>query len=86
MKVLNDNNHGKYKILQEDNYEIAEKDQGLTLFGGIHKECILEEFEIKNPQAYMTNEKLSLYADDKRHKFYTNDSVNNRDCRFSFRG
>lgn len=80
MKVLNDNNHGKYKILQEDNYEIAEKDQGLTLFGGIHKECILEEFEIKNPQAYMTNEKLSLYADDKRHKFYTNDSVNNRDC------
>lgn len=77
MKAINNKNSGKYKVLQENDYNITETDQGVTLFGGIHKQCILENFELKNPQAYLTNEKLSLYSDIPTHRFFTNDSVNN---------
>lgn len=37
----------------------------------------IEEFEIKNPKAVLTNEKLTLYSDDERHRFFTNDEVDN---------
>lgn len=58
MGEINNNNNGIYKMLQENDYNITVKDQGVILSGGIHKVCLLEKFEIKNPQAYLTNEKL----------------------------
>lgn len=77
MNAINDNASEKYKVFQEKDYNITMPDQGATLFGGIHQVDYEEAFEIKNPQAIATPEKLTCYADDVRHGFYTNDSVDN---------
>ena len=75
VNALNSNN---YKVLKESDYNITLKDMGLTLFGGIHRICMLENFDIKNPQAKITNDKLTLFAEDKSNSFRTNESVNNK--------
>ncbi len=77
MSTINENNGNKYHVLDENDYNLTVKDQGTTLFGGIHKKDMLEDFEIKNPKAVLTNEKLTLYADDQRHLFYTNRDAGN---------
>lgn len=77
MNAINQNSDTPYKILQEADYNITAPDQGDTLFGGIHRVEEIENFEIKNPKAVLTNEKLTLYSDDKRHRFFTNDAVEN---------
>lgn len=81
MTEINKNNSGKYKVLEEQDYEITLTDQGSTLFGGIHKEDYLENFAIRNPKAYQTDEApawLSRWAYRSR-LVYFNDSVNNND-------
>lgn len=78
MESLNAHAETPYRILEESDYEIKITDQGRTVFGGIHKEDQLEEFELKAPKAVLTNEKLTVYAEDKSHSFYTNESAGNR--------
>lgn len=78
MDLINKNNNNLYKILQEEDYTITNIDQGQTLFGSIHQKQLLEDFQIKNPQAVKTNNKLHLYSDDQRHSFFTNNSVDNK--------
>ena len=81
MSEINDNNDGKYKVLDETDYNITVKDQGSTIFGGIHEKDMLEDFEIKNPESYETDEEplyLSPSA-DKTRKIRQNDSVDNDD-------
>ncbi len=77
MDELNKRNDGRYRVLREQDYNISVRDMGVTLFGGIHKKCMLEQFEIRNPQAYLTNEKLTLLREDERHRFFTNDNAGN---------
>lgn len=77
MEEINTNNEIQYEVLTENSYNITMTDQGSLLFGGIHKEELLENFEIKEPKAVLTNEKLTVYSDDERHRFYTNDAVDN---------
>ena len=77
MNTLNQYAEKPYKVLQEEDYDIATVDQGTTLFGGIHRIELLENFQIKNPAAVLTNEKLTLYSEDQRHRFFTNDRVDN---------
>lgn len=81
MSEINKNNAGKYRVLEEKDYEITITDQGSTLFGGIHKEEYLENFVIREPKAYQTEEApvwLSQWANCSR-LVYFNDSVNNSD-------
>lgn len=77
MSAINAENDNQYKVLQEADYDLSLTDQGSTYFGGIHEVNMLESFEIIEPKAYQTDEKLTLYADDERHRVFTNDSVNN---------
>ena len=77
MDSINSENNNEYYTLQESDYIITEKDLGSTLFGGIHEECMIESFEIKEPKAKLTNEKLTLYGGINGHSFYTNDEVDN---------
>lgn len=77
MAEINAQSDNRYKVLGEDDYNITITDQGSVLFGGIHNEDMQENFEIRNPQAVLTNEKLTLYGEDQRHRFYTNESVKN---------
>lgn len=77
MEEINKQNGGRYHVLGEQDYNISICDMGVTLFGGIHKECMLEKFEIRNPRAYLTNEKLTLLGEDGRHRFFTNDDAGN---------
>lgn len=81
MDTINEYNGNKYKVLSEEDYNITVVDQGEDLFGGIHNEDYLENFEIKNPMAYHTDEApkwLSRWADNSRLVYY-NDKVENDD-------
>ncbi len=78
MNTINRDSELQYRILQEEDYDITVRDQGSTIFGGIHKEDELENFDIIEPRAVLTKEKLKLYAEDKRHRFFTNKTVNNK--------
>lgn len=78
MKAINKNSDKQYKVMGQEDYNITWNDQGATLFGGIHKEDLLENFEIKEPHAICTNEKLTAYADDSRHRYFTNEEADNR--------
>lgn len=80
MNEINTKNDNQFHVLAESDYDISVVDQGYTLFGGIHQKNLSENFSIKNPQAYLSNEKLILYSDDERHRFFTNDSVDNNIC------
>ena len=77
MQAINAENDNKYKVLRETDYDLSLTDQGNTVFGGIHEVNMLEKFVSLTPTAYQTDEKLSLYADDERHRVFTNDAVDN---------
>ena len=77
MEALNAKNESEFRVLGEEDYNLTFKDQGSTLFGGIHFAEDIEEFEIKNPAAVLTNEKLTFLGEDKLHRYYTNDVVDN---------
>lgn len=77
MGEINEDADVEYRVLKEDDYNITWEDVGVELFGGIHLEDYEEVFEIKNPQAVLVNENLSLYADDVRHSYRINESVIN---------
>ena len=80
MTEINSYHGNKYKILQEEDYNITLTDQGMTLFGGIHEECYLENFEIKNPSAYLSDEAplwLSPSATVTRQIYYNDNAGNN---------
>lgn len=78
MHQINEKNNNQYLILQEDDYLITTDDMGSDLFGGIHLVDYLENFEIRNPKAYETIEKLGKYSDEYNCTVYTNDAVNNQ--------
>lgn len=81
MEEINAKNQNKYKILSADDYNIEITDQGYTVFGGIHKKDMLEDFEVKDPQAYLSDEEpmfLSEWANKSRTIYY-NDKVDNND-------
>ena len=67
-----------YRVLKEDDYTITWPDQGKILFNVLHENDYIEAFTIKDPHAELTNEKLTLYADDQRNYFYTNGFAGNR--------
>lgn len=77
MEAINKDSEIQYKVLQESDYDITTPDQGSTLFGNIHEVDHIETFNIRNPHSTMTNEKLTAHAEDPRHRFFTNDDVNN---------
>ncbi len=86
MEKINENNSGKYKILTEEDYNITISDQGSTLFGGIHKVDYLEDFEIIDPQAYLSDEEpyyVSSWATNSRQVYY-NDNAGNDDTLLIF--
>ena len=85
MNAINSESDNKYKILQESDYNISVTDQGETVFGGIHKPDYEENFEIKDPQAVLTNEKLTYLSEDSWNRYFTNDSIDN-DTRVLFIG
>ena len=78
MNTINNYSELQYSILQEKDYNITVQDQGQTLFGGIHKVDELEDFSIINTQAVLTNEKITLFSEDQRHRCFTNDAVDNK--------
>lgn len=77
MDTINSNSDIQYKVLQESDYNITNLDQGWTIFGEIHRVDNGENFEIKNAQAVLTNEKLAPWPEDRRQLYFTNDSVDN---------
>lgn len=81
MRTINDQNANRYKVLQEEDYNIEVIDGGTMLCGVIHEKDMLENFTLKSPQAkeaplpawmskYTTNE-------GKRQDYYINPSVDN---------
>lgn len=81
MEEIDRNNPGRYRVLNEADYDLTETDMGGVSFGGIHETDMEERFEIKNPTAFQSEEepiRLSRYANESRHIYY-NDQVDNSD-------
>lgn len=81
MDEINEGSCGKYKVLQEKDYDIGITDQGSTISGGIHVIDMEEDFEIAAPKAYQTDE-APIYLSQwqsKSRTIYQNDSVDNDD-------
>ena len=78
MNAINANSADSYRVLEESDYTISVTDQGKTLSGGIHNEDLEETFQIKEPRAVLMKEKLTLYAEDGRHRFFTNEAAGNK--------
>ena len=77
MEEINKHDQNSYYVLKEDDYTITTTDQGLYLYGSIHKEDLLERFELKDPKAKLTQDRITQGKEDPRTLFYTNDAVNN---------
>ena len=77
MNEINRRNDNRYKVLGEEEYDLSFVDKGITLFGGIHREQLVENFAIKEPHSVMAKEKLTLYSEDVRHKYRINNYVDN---------
>ncbi|MBR4588364.1 MAG: hypothetical protein IKO30_08635 [Lachnospiraceae bacterium] len=78
MDTINANNNGRFKVLTEDDYDITMTDQGNTILGGIHFEEYAQDYKLKEPHAYQTPEKFTLYKDaDYRQTYWTNDDSDN---------
>lgn len=86
MSAIDEQNPGKYKILTEQDYDIEIVDIGSTLFGGIHQENLSEQFTIRDPQAYLSEEApffVSSWATTSRNVYY-NENAGNRDTLLIF--
>lgn len=81
MEEINLNSDNRYRILDEADYDITVTDQGRTQFGGIHKEDYLENFAIREPKAYLTDEEPAWLSESayRSRLIYQNDSVDNED-------
>ena len=81
MHCINENNAYKYKILQENDYEIYATDQGREFLGDIHKKDFIDNFTIRNPQAYLSEEEPLYLSEWQNHsrKIYYNENANNTD-------
>ena len=77
MEALNEDAAEPCPVLMDEDYEISWTDQGLTLYETIHQKDLLEKFDIRDPKAKDTKEKLTLFADDRRSRFYTNPAAPN---------
>lgn len=77
MQAINEHNEGQYRILQESDYHLNLVDKGTTFQGGIHRVNMSEAFTLKAPAAKLTNDKLSIDAEDRRCAFYTNTKCGN---------
>ena len=54
MEEINRNEQSSYYVLKEDDYHITTTNQGMYIYGSIHKENLLERFELKDPKAKLT--------------------------------
>ncbi|MBR3241624.1 MAG: hypothetical protein IKN57_02125 [Parasporobacterium sp.] len=77
MNRINQDRSKAFPVLTEADYKIRLKDDGLIRYGIIHKESIEEHFQLRDPKAELTSEKLSSYAGEPRCFYYTNKAVNN---------
>lgn len=77
MGEINRHNQNSYSVLKEDDYTITTTDQGMYLYGSIHKVDLLERFELKDPKAKLTPDRITVGKEDSRTLFYTNDAADN---------
>jgi len=77
MNQINECNEDKFRVLQEDDYNIVLSDLGKVLNGSIHKKDMLERFTILNPSAIRVNTSdRGGYFNDGRNGIWENDNVN----------
>ena len=78
MQGINKYNDNRYKVLDEDDYNISISDKGIVLNGFIHEEDMLESFSIKEPMASMVDISImDKYSEDRRHSAWENPNVDN---------
>ncbi|MDO4735204.1 MAG: hypothetical protein Q4A51_08075 [Lachnospiraceae bacterium] len=77
MEEINRRNQNSFYVLKEDDYTITTTDQGMYLYGSIHKVDLLERFELKEPKVKLTQDRITVGKEDSRTLFYTNDAADN---------
>ncbi|SEA34704.1 SGNH hydrolase-like domain-containing protein, acetyltransferase AlgX [Oribacterium sp. KHPX15] len=66
----------KYKVLEPEDYDIELKDQGTTLYGGIHEKDEQSSYVIKNPGA-VEDDLLITPLEGTGHRIFTCDKAGN---------
>lgn len=79
MRVINAQNDNRYKVLQEEDFDITLTDQGNVFNGVVHKEDWQKSYRLKEQQAVEAQnvDWLGDFATDERHHVYTNDVCGN---------
>ncbi len=77
MRVINEKNGDKYRILNEEDYNITISDGGAVLFGGIHHPDYIENIEVKEHNAVSVREELTLFGLENRSNMFRNKSAGN---------
>lgn len=79
MKAINVKNENQYRILDEEEYTCFEIDYGKTLNGVIHRQDMIEAFDLKEIHAVSQEDtgELGRFAEDSRHRVFENQNVNN---------
>ncbi len=78
MQEINRYNDNKFKVLQEEDYNISVSDKGITLNGFIHEKDMFETFSLKEPKADKVDKSImGQYATDERHSAWQNPEAGN---------
>lgn len=79
METINKEFDSKYRVLEEDDYDISIEDMGSYFGSGAHNEDYLEHFVIKNQKAQVFNDKLTYCPQINTSWYYINEDANNTD-------
>lgn len=79
MDTINLQNDSMYKVLREFDYNCFEIDYGKTLNDIIHRQDMIEAFDLKEIHAVLQSDNsiLGRFAEDSRHKLFINQDVDN---------
>lgn len=79
METINEKNSNQYRILNEAEYICFEIDYGKTLNGVVHRQDMIEAFDLKESHALEKEDKgeIGRFAEDNRHRVFENRDVKN---------
>lgn len=77
MEDINRNNNNEFRVLDESDYDLTPVDQGVNMFGGVHKKDMIAPYTVKSPSAVSTQAKFLIDHDSPNDKYFTNSACGN---------
>lgn len=80
MGAINSRNDGRFRVLQESDYDLSLSDQSESRAGDVREVEMLESFELLEPHATRDLSGLTVEAQDQRSARYVNPDADNDCC------